>query len=93
MKTITLIAASLLSLHVLAGNPGRAPHKYCTRFKDGKLVVMDGEKPITSVIILANGVEIMIDGTIVRKGGSKTTIQEGECADENGNIIKEQEKR
>lgn len=90
MKSLILIVASIFSLNVMAG--GLNPDKYCAKTKDGKVIVMHEGKTVTSTVTLTNGVQIMTDGTIVKKDGTKTMIKEGQCADANGDIMKEEKK-
>lgn len=96
MKIATLITACLLSLSTItiAGDdkPNLHPNKYCVKMKDGKLTVMHEGQPITATVTLDNGTQIMTDGTVVKKDGSKTMMKEGECADKEGKIMKEKSK-
>jgi hypothetical protein len=90
MKTIiTLIVASIISLNALSGNSKVHPEKYCAKIEGGKKVVMYQGYTMTDDITLKDGTKILPDGTVVKKDGTKTALQVGECIDKDGMIAKE----
>lgn len=90
MKTIiTFIIALIFSINAVAGNPNNHPDTYCAKIKDGKKVIMHDGYVLTSEVTLANGTKIQIDGTIIKKDGTKGTLKEGECISKEGVMTEE----
>jgi hypothetical protein len=83
-----LIVALALQLNLIAYHydnlhQGR---NYCAKLKDGVIVVMYQDNPITSDVILNNGSVIKPDGTVITKDGNKFILKDGECIDQGGAI-------
>jgi hypothetical protein len=91
--TIALIIFSVFSLNGIENDPKEHPEKYCAKLKDGIKKVIHENAPITSEVILNNGTKIQPDGTIIKKDGSRTILQEGECITKEGVIAKEKDKK
>jgi hypothetical protein len=91
MKLFSLITLTFLSLNITAGDgdPKTSQEKYCAKVKDGKLTVMHEGNPITGTVTLTNGMQIMTDGTILNRDGTKLMLKEGECVDKDGKLMKE----
>src|ERR1700749_3508110 len=82
------IAILMLALNVIAQQDGKAVQNrnYCAKLKDGVIVVMYQDNPITTDIVLDNGSIIKPDGTIITKDGNKSALKDGECIDQTGAI-------
>ena len=91
-KLFVLIATVLFAFHVTAqditpGSDVDVKYKYCVVLKDGKIKVMEEGKELVTDVILANGTKITLDAIVIRKDGSKQSLQNGECVDKDGRII------
>ncbi len=95
-KLMFVIVAAGLSFTAFAQGvtPGKQDkdqpgEQYCARVKDGKVIVMSGQKEIYNDITLANGTKIKSEGPVIeKKDGTTKSLKEGECVDAQGNIIK-----
>lgn len=68
---------------------GSQTMQYCAKEKDGRVVMVSGQKEISNDITLANGTKIKTVGPVVeKKDGTTKTLRDGECVDAQGNIIK-----
>ena len=93
MKTFFVTAVSLLSLGAVAGNDTRTDDdKYCAEMKDNRLVVVHEGNVITRDVTMSDGTQLLIDGTIVSKDGSRVMLRTGQCMDSNGRISPENTK-
>lgn len=65
-----------------------APHteSYCAMLRDGKSIVMMNNVMLNTDVILKNGTLLRPSGTILRKDGTKDTLKEGQCIDQDGVI-------
>ena len=61
--------------------------RYCAMLKDGKMVLMKDNSPVPADITLNNGNRISKDGTVQRKDGSSVTLSNGDCVDDEGNVL------
>ncbi|HKC67037.1 MAG TPA: DUF6799 domain-containing protein [Bacteroidia bacterium] len=87
-KIISLIITLILALNITAQHDDNMyqARSYCAKLKDGVIIVMYQDNPITSDVILDNGSVIKPDGTILTKDGNKLTLKDGECIDQSGAI-------
>jgi hypothetical protein len=95
MKKVILVMATCLICLVATGQ--QTPNsksvkkdqieKYCTMYKNGKLVVMHGKNEIKGDVKLASGIVIKQDGTVIRNDNSITTLRIGECVDNETTVI------
>jgi uncharacterized protein DUF6799 len=86
-KIIGAVIAFVLSLNVIAQNsPKSYGSNYCAKIKDGIVVVIYQDNPITSDILLDNGSTIKPDGTVLTKDGNKIMLKEGECINKDGTM-------
>src|ERR1700740_242513 len=87
-KLTLLMVAIILQLNMIAhyDNNLFQGRNYCAKLKDGVIIVIYQDSPITSDIILDNGSMIKPDGTIITKDGNKFTLKDGECIDQSGAI-------
>ena len=101
-KIIVFTAGCMFALNALAQQPQSqqqgsvlAPgqnnvkweNKYCASAKDGHTIVMNGKNELVVDITLQNGTKITTDGDVVKPDGTKTSLQNGQCVDKDGNII------
>lgn len=71
------------------GMQSQTSEQYCAKVKDGRIVMVSGQREISNDITLANGTKIKPAGPIVeKKDGTTKTLKEGECVDAQGNIVK-----
>lgn len=71
------------------GMQDQAGERYCAKLKDGRVVMVSGQREISNDITLANGTKIKTEGPVVeKKDGTTKTLKEGECVDAQGNIVK-----
>ena len=84
----TILGFALINiLNVTANtNDNSQSQNYCAKLKDGVIVVMYQDNPITSDVLLDNGSVVKPDGTIVTKDGNKINLKDGECIDKSGAI-------
>jgi hypothetical protein len=61
--------------------------KYCAKLKDGIMVMMDWETVLTTEVVLANGIKVRPNATVVKPDGTLIILEDGECVDEAGNIV------
>ena len=88
-KTIFVIATCIFSLQLIAGNIITSDERgdsYCTKMKEGKLIVMHGGTELTSDAMLVNGTVIKMDGTVIKKDGTKTVLKSGQCVNKEGKM-------
>ena len=87
-KSILLIAASLFVVNIMAHGDDKLNQgqNYCAKLKDGVIVVLYQDNPITTDVMLDNGSAIKPDGTIITKDGNKLTLKDGQCVDKSGAI-------
>jgi len=87
-KIIWAAIALVLSLNIIAQNnsPKSLGNVYCAKMRDGIIVVIYQDNPITSDILLDNGATIKPDGTIITKEGNRIMLREGECINQDGTI-------
>lgn len=87
---ITLCIFSLNAFSQIKDTTGNSGHekngKYCAILKDGIMVLMKDEVPITAVVTLRDGSKVTLDGNILRSDGINTVLKNGECIDINGTI-------
>lgn len=93
-RLIVLITACMFSFTVMAQEnqdnkiqKQNEPVKYCAKLRDGKIIVQQNKKDLVIDVNLANGTTIKMDGTIIKSDGSQLILKNGECADNNGNVI------
>lgn len=67
---------------------GQQSEEYCAREKDGRVVIVSGQREISNDITLANGTKIKSDGTLKQKSGTTKTLKDGDCVDAQGNVVK-----
>ena len=60
--------------------------------KDGKIEIMHDGMALTADVKLDNGTWIKMDGSVVKKDGTKKILKEGECVDKEGKITESQSK-
>ncbi|HXU26739.1 MAG TPA: DUF6799 domain-containing protein [Bacteroidia bacterium] len=87
-KIIWAAIALVLSLNIIAqnNNPKSFGSSYCAKIKDGVIVVIYQDNPITSDILLDNGATIKPDGTILTKDGNRIMLKDGECINQDGTM-------
>lgn len=90
---ITLVTVTAFSFALMANGPKEHPEKYCAKLKDGIKTIVHQGAPITADVTLSNGTKIQPDGTIIKKDGTRTMLQEGECINKDGIISKENAKK
>lgn len=98
MKKIFFILSTVIfSIHITAKDIHyilkEHPDKYCVKMQDGRLTVVHEGSAINSDVTLSNGIIIQIDGTILKKDGSKVELKEGECIDKDGKVTEENSKK
>ena len=89
MKQIIWVTIALvLSFNIIAqnNNPKSYGSGYCAKMKDGIIVVIYQDNPITSDILLDNGATIKPDGTIITKDGNRIMLKDGECINQDGTM-------
>jgi hypothetical protein len=95
MKKIIFLIATVFFLNITvnqaAPNPNLWKYKYCAEMKNGKLTMMKEGKEMTADVTLANGTKIMMDGTVTIKDGTKRSLTDGECVNDNGKVITKEE--
>ncbi|MBI3500386.1 MAG: hypothetical protein HY063_01190 [Bacteroidetes bacterium] len=81
MKTLIIIFACGLSFSLFAQNIETDTAKNCLTLRNGKVIIKQQGKAteLRQDTILANGIKITPNGTIIRKDGTKTTMQTGQC--------------
>lgn len=57
---------------------------YCAKMKDGITSVVYQGNPITSDVLLENGITLKTDGTIVTNDGTRTVLKDGQCIGQDG---------
>ena len=103
-QIIILIAAGVFSMNGVAQDASyttassdvelrESNIKYCAKLQDGKIVVMQEKRDLTIDVTLANGTVIQTDGTVLRKDGTKFVLKNGECVDNNGNLLSKEQKK
>jgi hypothetical protein len=95
MKLIVVLSLpaiiALISLSTFSGPPlNYISGEYCAKLKDGRLVVIHDETIMTAEVSLKDGVRIKPDGTVMVKDSVRFVLQDGECVDENGKMLKRQ---
>jgi hypothetical protein len=95
MKKFIILIAGIFFLnttvHQAAPNPNLWKYKYCAEMKNGKLTIMNEGKEMTADVTLANGTKIMMDGTVMMKDGTKRSLTDGECVNNDGKVITKEE--
>lgn len=87
MKMTFLIAACVLSLSMAAGNGTQTePERYCAKMENKVFVILFQGKALTRDVSLNDGTQLLMDGTIVKKDGSKTKLMVNQCIDSYGNV-------
>jgi len=89
MKKIILATIILvLNLNISAQNDGTKSlgGRYCAKIKDGIIVVVYQDNPITTDILLDNGATIKPDGTVITKDGNRIMLKDGECINQDGSM-------
>src|SRR5205823_4448128 len=66
-------------------------YSYCTSMKDGKLIVMNENKELTSDVTLANGAKITTSAILVKNDGSRVALKNDECVDKDGNVVRKED--
>lgn len=59
---------------------------YCAMLKDGKILLMQDDKPVETEIPLNEGARVTTGGTVIKEDGSIVVLNNGDCIDMNGNI-------
>ena len=89
-----LIAACMLTLSMAAGNGLQTqPERYCAAMENNKFVILYQGKPLTRNVNLSDGTQLLQDGTIVKKDGSKTKLSLNQCIDSDGRISDDDQKK
>lgn len=71
------------------GTQTQTDERYCAKLKDGRVVMVSGQREIFNDITLSNGTKIKTEGPVVeKKDGTTKTLKEGECVDAQGNLVK-----
>ncbi|MEP7169290.1 MAG: DUF6799 domain-containing protein [Bacteroidota bacterium] len=93
-KLILVIAISFLSLSAFTQDYGQQTQNdskmtsaYCAMLKDGKIILMAEGKEVYSDLKLADGTKVKTDGTVEKSDKTKILLKNGECIDQDGNII------
>jgi hypothetical protein len=94
-KFIVLIAACVFSWGAMAQDnpntktptPNQSTVKYCAKMISGKIIVQQDQKDLIADANLVNGTTIKTDGTIIKSDGTQSMLKNGECVDNNGNLI------
>jgi hypothetical protein len=60
---------------------------FCAKLRDGVIVVSFDEQEVHHDIVLANGMRIFQDGTVMLNNGRSFVMMDGECIDEDGNSV------
>jgi hypothetical protein len=61
--------------------------KYCAMLKDGKMMLMKDNAPVSADVTLKDGTRVTRDGSITRKDGTKSTLRNGDCIDKDGKVL------
>jgi uncharacterized protein YdeI (BOF family) len=99
-KIIVLIAVSIFAAGALAQdynskmqNDSKINSTYCAILKDGKMMLMAEGKQVNNDVTLADGTIVKTDGTVMKKDKTQTNLQNGDCIDQDGNIMPLNKKR
>jgi len=103
MKKIILILGNFLLTLTLNANAQDNPVKiendtedsslYCVMLMDGKTMLMTEGKQVYTDIKLDNGIIIMTDGTVQKIDKTIISLKNGDCIDQDGNIIPADKRR
>ena len=74
-------------------NAGQITATYCAILKDGKMMLMAEGKQVNNDVKLADGTIVKIDGTVEKSDKTKITLKNGDCIDQDGNVIPSDKKR
>ncbi|HXD93931.1 MAG TPA: DUF6799 domain-containing protein [Bacteroidia bacterium] len=87
-RIIGAAIALVLSLNIIAQNNNTKSNGsgYCAKMKDGIILVIFHDNPITSDMLLDNGTIIKPDGAIITKDGNRITLKDGECINQDGTM-------
>jgi hypothetical protein len=97
-KLILIITMVLVATYFSFGQDEEKSRKedpkfhYCAKLKDGKIMMMKDGVEMTNDITTASGVKIRTDGTIIKPDGFMVMLNDGECADDLGNVFPPKEK-
>jgi len=93
-KLILVIAISFFSLNAFTQDYGQQTQNdskmtsaYCAMLKDGKIMLMAEGKQVYSDVKLADGTKVKTDGTVEKSDKTKILLKNGECIDQDGNVI------
>jgi hypothetical protein len=60
---------------------------YCAMLMDGKMILTAEGKQVYASVKLANGTIVRTDCTVVKTDKTKVHLKNGDCVDQDGNII------
>jgi uncharacterized protein DUF6799 len=60
---------------------------YCALLKSGKMTLMADGKQLYANVKLDKGIKITIDGTVIYPNGDRVVLKNGECVNQEGNIV------
>ena len=93
-KLILIIGTWILTVNALAQddnrktqNESRNNEAYCALLKDGKIMLLAEGKQVNSDVKLANGTIVKADGTVHKSDKTNIFLKNGDCIDQDGNII------
>ena len=90
-RAIVFISFITISFAALAQagkrDSGIKESRYCASMGDGKIIVKSDGVELKKDIKLPNGNQILTNGVILKNNGSKLMMNNGDCADKDGNII------
>jgi hypothetical protein len=98
-KIMLIVCCSIISLNVFSqdaaaktkasGNPS-LEYTYCAKVIDGKMMMTQEGKQMTSDVTLENGTKITTDANVITANGAKTALRSGQCVDKDGRITEPQ---
>lgn len=94
-KHIAFMISCFLSMNVIAQDikqeskkqdPVEKIEKYCAMLKDGRMVLMQDNMPVSAEVSLNDGSKVTTTGIVIRKNGTVVVLNDGDCIDKEGNI-------
>jgi hypothetical protein len=89
-KKVTLITfGSLITVAALAYGLNQdpvIPERYCVELKDGKMIMVEDNKPLTSEVTLNDGSKLTPAAMVIKKDGTVLALKTGDCIDKEGNV-------
>ena len=79
------IAAHFITKESMAQDPVVAD-RYCAELQDGKMVLMQDNKPVMAEVALNDGSKVTTACIVIRKDGTIVALKTGDCIDKDGNI-------